>query len=233
MILKIIFLTILFTGILCITSVSYAATVTIQPGYQEGIDTYIHDDGTSSTKTLNFGSRNYIAVTNSTSHRQYALIKFDISQISQHSVTSASLSLFNTAGATNKYLNVYRVTSGWDEMTVTFQHVINGSLTYTGPSTVKTYIPDGYTGWVNWDVTTYVNEWLSGTENYGFIIICHDNEFPNEKDFVSSDDNVIDPSFYPKLTLDGVETSQVPEPATVAILGLSCIITLIRNKIVR
>ncbi|MGB6681608.1 MAG: DNRLRE domain-containing protein [Candidatus Bathyarchaeia archaeon] len=125
------------------------------------------------------------------SYIRRGLVKFDLSSIPAGSiVTSASLKLF-TKGSTAGVLGtgeffVYRVTHDWVEGDGTSGVTWNEANHVTGDH------PDGCTSWtaggewttedsassiymyldwwMTWDVKGIVEDWLSGTDNYGFII---------------------------------------------------------------
>jgi len=95
------------------------------------------------------------------------LIHFDLSSIpSDVTINSATLSLSLTAASDDRIQDVHRVTSAWAESTACWQNQpsfspISTSNAHTGTT------PDS---WVNWDVSSDVGEFLSGTQNYGWLI---------------------------------------------------------------
>jgi len=115
--------------------------------------------------------RNEFGVGGSSGWASQGLYKFDISSIpSGVSVLRATLYLFyNKWTSTNpsgRYLNLYRVTSDWDEDTVTWNTVPS----YSPAASAYSPVPPTVNIWVDWDVTIDVKKFLSGTQNFGWIL---------------------------------------------------------------
>ena len=100
------------------------------------------------------------------------LIKFDLSQFQGNTpISNAVLSLYyieyadtNPAG---RELNLYRVTSQWEEDEVTW----NTQPTYAAEPTTSAIVPEETGTWMTWNVTTDVQDFLDGVEqNYGWKI---------------------------------------------------------------
>jgi parallel beta-helix repeat protein len=100
-----------------------------------------------------------------------SLIKFDISSIpSDATIVSAELKIYyyfwmdsNPAG---RPLNLYRITSDWNEETLTW----NNQPSIASHPTTNAIVPSSY-GWMNWDVTDDVQSFIDGTNpNYGWEI---------------------------------------------------------------
>ncbi len=95
------------------------------------------------------------------------LIHFDLSSIpSGVTINSAILSLSLTAASDDRIQDVHRVTSAWAESTASWQNQPSFSLISTSNAHTGT-TPDS---WVNWDVSSDVGAFLSGTQNYGWLI---------------------------------------------------------------
>ena len=101
-----------------------------------------------------------------------SLVKFDISSIPKDVIiNSATLNWFyykyrdnNPAG---RQLNVYRITSDWDENTVTW----NTQPTYHSSPTTKSPVPSSVGSWMEWNVTSDVQDFVDKTfTNYGWKI---------------------------------------------------------------
>jgi hypothetical protein len=101
-----------------------------------------------------------------------ALLKFDISSLPKGSViNSAVLYLFyftwldtNPAG---RMLNVYSITSNWNEDTVTW----NTAPTYNPAASAYSPVPATVNVWMDWDVTVDVQDFVNGNkDNYGWKI---------------------------------------------------------------
>jgi len=99
-----------------------------------------------------------------------ALIKFEISLPSDAEIKSATLKLYycywwdnNPAG---RNLNLYRVTSDWNETNSTWKN----QPSYAPLPSCNSTVPTSY-GWMNWDVTNDVKSFVSGqATNYGWKI---------------------------------------------------------------
>ena len=186
-----------------------ADSILFQPG-PEGKDAHItlaYDQG-----NLNFGDDSYLTRNWADNGADNGLIEFDLSSLAGSDIISATLSLyhlFNDAnGAT---VALWKNSASWVESTVTW----NNSPAYDPTPVSELTINDSNAGvWRNWDVTSIVDDWITGTvSNYGLRIGRTDQ--PNTGfHFASSDWG--DPSFYPKLI---VEYNPVPEPATILLLG--------------
>jgi hypothetical protein len=100
------------------------------------------------------------------------LIKFDISSIpSNAQIISAILYLhYQSWGDTNpagRPLNIYRITSDWNEGTCNW----NNQPSYTSTLTTTSIIPSAPGVWMEWDVTSDVETFVSGSiANYGWKI---------------------------------------------------------------
>jgi hypothetical protein len=104
---------------------------------------------------------------------EYAgLIKFDISSLpSDATINSATLSIYyfdywdmNPVG---RDIHLYRATSDWDEMTVTW----NNQPPYEPHNPAYTPVPSSF-GWMTWDVTNDIQDFVNGQEtNYGWKVI--------------------------------------------------------------
>ena len=100
-----------------------------------------------------------------------SLIKFDLSSISyDRDINSASLKVYyyDMAGnnPTGRPLNLYRITSDWNEDTVTW----NTQPSYAMLPTTYSIVPSPF-NWMNWDVTSDVQGFLDGSfNNHGWKI---------------------------------------------------------------
>ena len=176
-------------------TVQNQSTLILQPDATAGLDTQIHEGvptanyGTIST----FGLRNY----SSTPFSIKGLLQFDLSGIpAGATITSATLTLttkFFTAG-TDFYVTVYRVTSTWDELAVTWntQPTVGASIATGQLASVSDTSAD-------FDLTTAVQNWYSGAwTNYGLRIDKDVNE--NKAITVYSSDEAT-ASYRPKLVI--------------------------------
>lgn len=112
-----------------------------------------HDSGAT---TMNVQSRS------GKDMRSY--IKFDVSTIPSGSTSiSATLTLINSAFASGRTYEVYRVTEAdWDEASITWTNQPDTNLSLTGSTSTATTMV--------WTVTTDIVAWVGGTTNYGWCI---------------------------------------------------------------
>ncbi len=100
------------------------------------------------------------------------LIKFDISSVpSNTKIISAKLNLYYHTYQTNnpagRDLNIYRINSDWDELTVTW----DTKPAYAGSPTSFAEVPSTTGVWMSWDVTNDVQDFVDGINiNYGWKI---------------------------------------------------------------
>lgn len=169
---------ILFLG----TSITSAINSNVEPAkmineignLNRDTNTFYPTDDASIKETApytNFGS-DYLVVRNkyggygSPGYEDDLLIKFNISELSPGIIIrSATLNLFynqwrenNPAGRT---LTLYRITSDWDENTVTW----NTRPSYASEVTFSAVVPGSPGVWMEWDVTSDVQDFVEGQEN--------------------------------------------------------------------
>jgi hypothetical protein len=186
-----------------------AVSVTLQPG--DGKDTSLAN---GSLANSNFGTDQRVVVNWSGNLRSIGLVEFDLSGVpSGVSISSATLSLFHEL---NQCLgcryDIFRVTSAWSEGAVTF----NTAPSIDSAAVASLTIGDSSVGvFRDWNITSMVAAWVSGAyTNYGIWI----EEIPlsgTSSAYFSSSDNATGRE--PKLT---IQYSDVPEPGTLAVLGL-------------
>ena len=101
------------------------------------------------------------------------LIKFDISGLpSKIRIDSATLNLFyyewHSTNPAGRPLTVHRITSDWDENSVTW----NSRPSYTTIVTSTATVPGSTNVWMEWDVTDDVKDFVKGQEiDYGWQIM--------------------------------------------------------------
>ena len=117
------------------------------------------------------GIRNEFGKDGSSGWAWNGLIKFDISSILPDSyIVSATLNLYyyhyTDTDPEGRPLNLYRATSNWDEDNVTW----DAQPSYAPQPTTSASVPS-YFGWMPWDVTSDVQDFVDGTViNYGWSI---------------------------------------------------------------
>jgi len=127
-------------------------------------DSFINEQ----SQGTNYGSQPTMDVQRRATRNRRSLVKFDLSTIPPNStINSATLELYSTvAPTTSQQLDIHRITSSWQETTVTW------SSQPTFDSVISSSIQGGTgTGWKIWDVTGLVKDWYLGTyQNYGFLV---------------------------------------------------------------
>ncbi len=126
-------------------------------------DTYV----VSSSPDTNYGSGSLLALQSS---GVYTLIQFDLTRlpagITPAQVTHATAKLFVTAVTTKGNFDVCLVTSSWAEKDVTFHTLPTYGSCTLGGSVVKA----SKSQYIEVDLTTFVQDWLSGTPNNGILL---------------------------------------------------------------
>lgn len=134
-------------------------TITLQPG-AEGVDTYLKDVGS----TVYGGQDKMNAAVGTT----FPMLQFDLSSIPAGShVTSATLSIYPTAGSNNDQVALHRVTRDWNEAATWSSS--DGSTAWSQPGgdvsaqAVASTLFAGAGTWLDWDVTPLVDKWVKGS----------------------------------------------------------------------
>lgn len=131
-----------------------------------------------------------------------ALLRFDVNCIpAGATVKSATLGLYyfhnNDDPAAGRQLNVYHITKAWDEGTVTWDN----RPSYNATVIDSAYVPGSY-GWMTWDVTNSVQEFVDGTKtNYGWQVMDVETS-GNSMIYFYSKEYGTDPNKRPYLQLD-------------------------------
>jgi len=104
-----------------------------------------------------------------------SLIHFDTSSIPlSANINSATLNLYYTDWDDNnpegRELTCYRITSGWNEDTVTW----NTRPTKASIATSSAIIPDSKGNWMSWNVTNDVQDFVNDVDNFGWWIMDED-----------------------------------------------------------
>lgn len=183
-------------------------TLILQPDSTNGKDAFIH--GLSSQHNVNYGKNEQLpngALTfSNVPGALRTLIDFDLSAIpAGATIQSATLDLYawsslsgygNHIGATWNAADIYRITSNWNENTVTWANQPNTSSVNvtTSPSTTSTNDD------ISIDVKNLVQDMIDSSNSYGFLIRTI-NETPSRlMNFCSSDHP--DSTRHPKLTIN-------------------------------
>jgi hypothetical protein len=127
------------------------------------------------------GIRNDYGIGGTSGWANDGLIKFNLSKLPAGStIKSAKLYLYYYRWQDNypagRELNLYRITSDWDEDTVTW----NTAPSYNQTPTANSSVPSSVNIWMEWNVKSDVKDFVLGTPNYGWRLI-DDNYwgFPN------------------------------------------------------
>jgi hypothetical protein len=107
-----------------------------------------------------------------------------------------------------------------------------GGGDYDHVADAVSYIPASF-GWMTWDVTDLVKEWLGGTDNCGVLIKDYDESWdPFASDAgdaykyrFHSREYSADPTLQPYLNI-----TYVPEPATIGLLAAGGLLTILRRR---
>ncbi len=202
---------------LIILLVIFACISTQSLGYTHTDDTFIDEWAPG----INKGTEDYLIVRSMylTDFELDTLLKFDLSYVpAGTTVKSATLGLYywhyNNGDPYNRQLDVYHITEAWDEGTVTW----NNQPSYDSNVIDSAYVPGSY-GWMTWDVTSSVQEFVDGTKtNYGWQIMDVNTSGDSMIYFRSKE--YADSGFHPSLQLD-LDIIFIDENATGANNGSS------------
>ncbi|MBA7530080.1 hypothetical protein ES705_22283 [subsurface metagenome] len=181
-------------------SLTYASiqTITLQPG-SEGKDDYI----SSALPDSNYGNWNKFYVgTFSVSDYYRAYLQFDLSTIPADArITDADLTLYqySSVGSGNFQIGLHKVTSNWEEDTITCNLQPTSSSETEALRTVYT----GSTTWRSWDIDDLVQGWLDGSiTNRGMLLKSTDETLSSIGIYFHSSDYTTDATKRPKLVID-------------------------------
>lgn len=172
------------------------STITLQPG-TEGMDGLVMDTAPS----VNYGDLSYSIIGNALSAILRLYIKFDLSTVPANArITGAYLGLYQytTLGTDNFTVGLHKITSTWDESTITW----NLQPTSSTSAEVTDNITAGATTWESWDIDTLVQGWLDGTiTNYGMMLKDTDESSVNTTAHFFTSDYTTDATKRPKLEI--------------------------------
>ncbi len=161
-------------------------TLTIQPGPEEGKDSYV----SSLIPGMNYGANDYLSFGQDTFtvstlgvHRanyiNYVLrayLQFDLSELSSAAVIErADLMLFQpiatpiitTVGSPGLVIGAFQVTEGWEESSITWN---DQPFFSSSPESTITILPME-TGWRIWDIASLLQGWVEGSiPNHGVVL---------------------------------------------------------------
>lgn len=127
-------------------------------------DTWIQQDNAGA----NFGTATTLNTQYSTTAKERrSLFQFDLSSIpSDEVIVSATLYLYVKNTTTNPE-NVHQVTASWTETGATWNNIASNY----NATAAATYTPSASNVYVTSDITTLARSWMTGTANYGVMII--------------------------------------------------------------
>jgi len=179
---------------------TYASTqyITLQPG-SEGKDDYI----SSALPDSNYGTWDKFYVgTYSVSDYYRAYLQFDLSTIPADArITDADLTLYqySSVGSGNFQIGLHKVTSNWEESTITCNLQPTSSSETEALRTVYT----GSTTWRSWDIDDLVQGWIDGSiTNRGMLLKSTDETLSSIGIYFHSSDYTTDASKRPKLVIN-------------------------------
>jgi hypothetical protein len=120
----------------------------------------------------NYGNDNTFEVRPDNSADRRGLIKFDLSSIPTNAnITSATLYLYSQDNKTGQLTSLYRVTSNWNENTVTWLSWGLPGGDFDSTTSYFTFIPDQNNCMLTMDITNLVRAWVDRTyPNYGLML---------------------------------------------------------------
>ena len=171
------FLVFCVLAIFCNLTHSYAKQHTIQPGPEKGRDSYISKG--YGDELRNFGSKQDMAVGKRDTKR--VLIRFDPTSIPPDAIISSAELQLCLAGEyyfdQKRVIYVHRITGLWKDKEVTWNQGVE-KRNWKAPGGDFDVVIEGATsligtsyGWVSWDVTRTIKNWLNGKYiNFGFLL---------------------------------------------------------------
>jgi hypothetical protein len=120
----------------------------------------------------NYGNDNVLQVRPDNNADRRGLVKFDLSSIPANAnITSATLYLYSQDNKTGQLTSVYRVTSNWNENTVTWLTWTLLGGDFDSSTSYFTFIPDQNNCMLTMDLASLVRAWVNGTyPNYGLML---------------------------------------------------------------
>jgi hypothetical protein len=120
----------------------------------------------------NYGGDNTFEVRPDNGADRRGLVKFDLSSIpASATVTSATLYLYSKDNKDTQITSIYRVTSNWNENTVTWLTWTLLGGDFDSGIAYFNFIPDQNNCMLTIDITNLVRSWVNGTyTNYGLML---------------------------------------------------------------
>jgi hypothetical protein len=160
---------------------SQAATHIVTP---EDRSVYI-DQRDPDLNFVNFGG---ILVASELNENTRIVIHFDLTGWDSDSISQAKLHLYHYSGGRytgSRTINVYPLTSGFDESTATWNYPwITPGGDYDNSISASADVPEELNNWVAWDVTDILKNRWSNIANYGFLIKDPVEDTPSDGPYV-------------------------------------------------
>jgi hypothetical protein len=157
-------------------------------------DSYIKGDQPSN----NFGSDNSFEVRPDNSADRRGLIKFNLSSIPANAnVISATLYLYSQDNKTDQITSLYRLTSNWNESTVTWQSWTLPGGDFDSGTSYFTFLPTQNNCMLTMDIKNLVQGWVNDTyPNYGLMLYStgpnHIIKYTSKEDSATSEHPKLD-----------------------------------------
>jgi hypothetical protein len=136
-------------------------------------DAFINENNPNGT----MGDTNWLRCDGVPTQRIFSLIKFDLSSLNKGTkIHTATLKLYyyqesDEGNPTGHSLKIYRIISDWNEKQVSW----NSRPSYASNTTAITIVPITANTWMEWNVTSDVQDFIQGSQiNYGWVIIDTD-----------------------------------------------------------
>jgi hypothetical protein len=220
--------------LLCFTATAGAEVISFRhgvDGYEGGRDTNLREADSG----VNYGSEDEVSIDSSDGGGQsQVLLAFDgiigngPGQIAPGSIINKATLTLQVSSA-GSGMNFHRMLQGWDEMSVTWDSVVNGIQTNDvealAAATYSVGLDNGDGNissgpFVVSDVVADIQAWANGEANHGWAILPFPNG-TNGLDFRTRE--YINLSMRPMLTVD--YSTAVPEPSSIALVlvgGVCC-----------
>ena len=156
------------------------------------------------------------------------LVMFDLSGVpSGATVNSATLTLYQSSNAQRGgvAVDLYRVTSAWNEATVTYT-----TRPSWNPAVVSSLaIGDGSAGlFRSWNVTSSVQGWVNGTYANDGLLLMRNPDATLWPDFSSKESTTA--ADRPSLSVDYSSPTGTPEPSMLLLVGSGAALLLLRKR---